>query len=58
LQLSRTLINSVEFSREGNTRRGRDRPKPTWDESIKRDLKEWNIPKELALDRSAWKIGF
>jgi hypothetical protein len=56
--LSRTLINSVEFSREGNTRRGRDRPKLTWDESIKRDLKEWNIPKELALDRSAWKIGF
>jgi hypothetical protein len=29
----------------------------TWEEEIKRDLKEWNIPMELCLDRSAWKEG-
>jgi hypothetical protein len=39
-----------------STRRGRGRPRLTWEETIKRDLKEWNIPKELALHRSAWKI--
>jgi hypothetical protein len=25
-------------------------------ESVKRDLKEWNIPKDLAMDRSAWRL--
>ena len=33
-------------------KRGRGR-KLTWDESVKRDLKDWNIFKEIALDRSA-----
>jgi hypothetical protein len=28
----------------------------TWEKVIKRDLKEWNISKELALDMSAWKM--
>jgi hypothetical protein len=37
--------------------RGRGRPRLTWEEAIKRDLKEWNISKELALDRSAWKMA-
>jgi hypothetical protein len=37
-------------------RRGRGRPKLTWDESVKRDLKEWDIPKELVMDRSAWRL--
>jgi len=36
-------------------KRGRERPNLTWEEAIKRDLKEWNIPMELCLDRSAWK---
>ncbi|CAN6229665.1 unnamed protein product, partial [Urochloa humidicola] len=27
------------------------------DESVKRDLKEWNISKELAIDRSAWRLA-
>jgi hypothetical protein len=31
--------------------------KLTWDESIKRDLKEWNISKDLAMDRSAWRLA-
>ena len=29
----------------------------TWDESVKRDLKDWNISKEIALDRSAWRVA-
>ncbi|PUZ74593.1 hypothetical protein GQ55_1G077500 [Panicum hallii var. hallii] len=27
------------------------------DETVKRDLKEWNIAKELAMDRSAWRLA-
>jgi hypothetical protein len=33
------------------------RPKLTWDESVKRDLREWNISKDLALDRGAWRLA-
>jgi hypothetical protein len=40
-----------------NVKRGRDRPRLTWDETVKRDLKEWNIVKELAIDRSAWRLA-
>jgi len=29
----------------------------TWDESVERDLKVWNIFKEIALDRSSWKLA-
>ena len=32
-------------------------PKLTWDESVKRDLKDWNISKEIGLDRSAWRLA-
>ena len=39
-----------------NVKRGRGRPKLTWDESVKRDLKDWNISKEIGLDRSAWRL--
>ena len=39
-----------------NVKRGRGRPKLTWDESVKRDLKDWDISEELALDRSAWRL--
>ena len=39
-----------------NVKRGRSRPKLTWVESVKRDLKDWNISKEIALDRSAWRL--
>jgi hypothetical protein len=24
---------------------------------VKRDLKEWDIPKELTVDRSAWRLA-
>ena len=42
---------------DSNVKRGRGRPKLTWVEAIKGDLKGWNIPKDLALDRSAWKTA-
>jgi hypothetical protein len=37
--------------RPENVKRGRSRPTLTWTEAVKRDLKEWNIDKELAVDR-------
>jgi hypothetical protein len=37
--------------RSGNEKRGRKRSNLTWEESVKRDLKNWCITKELALDR-------
>jgi len=36
-------------------RRGRGRPKLTWGEAIKRYLKACDIPRDLCLNRSAWK---
>ena len=31
----------------------------TWEEAVKRDLKDWKVPRDLALDRAidktAWK---
>jgi hypothetical protein len=53
---SEASVRSGILSRPENTRRGRGRPRLTWDEAIKRDLKECNISKELALDKSAWKM--
>jgi hypothetical protein len=35
----------------GNERRGRGRPNLIWEESVKRDLKDWCITNELELDR-------
>jgi hypothetical protein len=37
--------------------RGRGRPTLTWTELVKRDLKDWNIVEELALDRREWKLA-
>ena len=48
-------VRSGIISRVSNVKRGRGRPKLTWVEAIKGDLKGWNILKDLALDRSAWK---
>ena len=45
------------LERVDNVKRGRGRPKLTWDELVKRDLKDWNISEELALDRSAWRLA-
>ena len=46
-------MRSEVLDRVDNVKRGRGRPRLTWDESVKRDLNEWNISKELAMDRSA-----
>jgi len=46
-------VRNGVLERVDNVKRGRGRPKLTWDESVKRDLKVWNISKEIALDRSA-----
>jgi hypothetical protein len=43
--------------RTGNKKRGRGRPNLIWEESVKRDLNDWCITKELALDRSEWKLA-
>ena len=51
------LVRSGILSQDSNVKRGRGRPKLTWVEAIKEDLKGWNIPKDLALDRSAWKTA-
>jgi len=29
----------------------------TWEETIRRDVKDWSIPRDLSLDRSAWKAA-
>jgi hypothetical protein len=50
-------VRSGVLKRADNVKSGRGRPKLTWDESVKRDLKEWNISKDLALDRSAWRLA-
>ena len=46
-------VRNGVLERVDNVKRGRGRRKLTWDESVKRDLKDWNISKEIALDRSA-----
>ena len=50
-------VRSGILSQDSNVKRSRGRPKLTWVEAIKGDLKGWNIPKDLALDRSAWKTA-
>ena len=50
-------VRSGVLKRVDKVKRGRGRPKLTWDESVKRDLKDWDISEELALDRSAWRLA-
>ena len=49
-------VHSGVIERVDNVKRGRGRPKLIWDESVKRDLKDWNISEDVALDRSAWRL--
>jgi hypothetical protein len=51
------LIRNRVIRRTDNKKRDRGRPNLTWEESMKRDLKDWCITKELALDRREWKIA-
>ncbi|PUZ71998.1 hypothetical protein GQ55_2G358100 [Panicum hallii var. hallii] len=50
-------VRSGVLNRGDNVKRGRGRPRLTWDETVKRDLKEWNIAKELAMDSSVWRLA-
>ena len=50
-------VRNGVLERVDNVKRGRGRPKLTWDESVKRDFKDWNISKEIALDRSVWRLA-
>jgi hypothetical protein len=54
-RLPKAPVHRGIIRRDNNVKRGRGRPNLTWEEAIKRNLKEWNIPMELCLDRSAWK---
>ena len=49
-------MRSGVLKRVDKVKRGRGRSKLTWDESVKRDLKDWNISKEIDLDMSALKL--
>jgi hypothetical protein len=49
-------VHSGVIRQSGNKKRGRGRQNLTWDESVKRDLNDWCITKELALDRREWKL--
>jgi hypothetical protein len=44
-------VRNGVIRRTGNGRRGRGRSNMTWEEYVKRNLKDWSITKELALDR-------
>ena len=50
-------VHSGVLKRVDKLKRCRGRPKLTWDESVKRDLKDLNISKEIALDRNAWRLA-
>ncbi|KAG2578064.1 hypothetical protein PVAP13_6NG184603, partial [Panicum virgatum] len=50
-------VHSGILKHDGNMRKGRGRLKLTWEETIRRDLKDWSIPRDLSLDRSAWKAA-
>ena len=50
-------MHSGQLKRAENVKRGRGRQILTWDESVKRDLKDRSITKELAMDRGAWKLA-
>jgi hypothetical protein len=45
------------LERVDNIKRSRGRPKLTWDELVKKDLNDWNIFKDIVLDRSVWRLA-
>jgi hypothetical protein len=49
-------IHNGVIRQTGNNKRDRERSNLTWEESVKRDLNDWCITKELTLDRREWKI--
>jgi hypothetical protein len=57
LQYTLAPVHSGVIRRTGNEMRGRGISNLTWEESVKRDLKDWSITKELSLDRREWKLA-
>ena len=56
-KIIRVLVRLKLLKRAENVKRGRGRPNLTREESVKRDLKDWSITKELAMDRGLWKLA-
>jgi hypothetical protein len=56
-RLPKAPVRSGVIDRVDSVNRGRGRHKLTWDELVKGDLKEWNISKDLAMERSAWRLA-
>ena len=54
---SEAPVHIGRLRRVDNVKRGRGRPNLTWEESVKRDLKDRAINKDLALDRGAWMLA-
>jgi hypothetical protein len=50
------LIHNGVIRQTDNNKRSRGRSNLTCEESVKRDLKDWCITKELPLDRREWKL--
>jgi hypothetical protein len=50
-------VHSKRLKRVDNVKRGQGRPNLIWEESVKRDLKDWSITKELAMETAAWKLA-
>ena len=50
-------MHSGIIRRNNDAKRGRGRPNLTCQNAVKRDLKDWNITRELGLDRAAWKVA-
>ena len=50
-------MHSGRLKRADNVKSARGRPNLTWEESIKKDLNDWSITNELAMDRGAWKLA-
>jgi hypothetical protein len=51
------FVHSKILRHDSNGKRRKRRPKLTWEEAKKGDLKGWNINKYLALNRSKCKIA-
>jgi hypothetical protein len=49
-------VCSEVISQTGSGKRGKRRLNLTWEESVKRYLKDWSITKELTLERRKWKL--
>ena len=54
---SEAPVHCGVLSQANNIMKGRERPKLTWGETIKRYVKAWHIPTDICLNRSTWKTA-